>query len=236
MELKFVDDAHRDFYYDCITKTNSEGDSYREALFYALGINEDIRRNIHDVYDFYLNSFKTDTALRKPWQTGTSVMITRLAINLYNGYCGSAEEAHLFSPYELFCNPYIEYCLEAVRIRYKRYINSPLTNDDILQCIITTALNSKSDYIYTVEQGVLCIVDLDKGGRSVTNDIENVLESINALEGNVEDMPIIYRDSEGIWDAVVGWPGKIQFASVDVRDKAHAIAIIKKHVRDMRLH
>ena len=42
---------------------------------------------------------------------------------------------------------------------------------------------SCSDFIYKFEDDILCIVDLDLGGRSVTNDIENVLADIEATEG-----------------------------------------------------
>jgi hypothetical protein len=41
--------------------------------------------------------------------------------------------------------------------------------------------------------------------RSVTNDIENVIEDIRDLEGirkKIMDYKIIYKDSEGIWDGV----------------------------------
>lgn len=61
---------------------------------------------------------------------------------------------------------------------------------------------------------VLLIEDLDKGGRSVTNDIEEVLKDIQAelidqsREENSEPLilakiGVMYRDSMGAWDEVV---------------------------------
>lgn len=63
----------------------------------------------------------------------------------------------------------------------------------------------KSDYMYTIdfEKGFIQIVDLDKGGVSVTNNIEEVISEIAQKEGiDVVTFDVIYRDSAGIWD---GW-------------------------------
>lgn len=65
---------------------------------------------------------------------------------------------------------------------------------------------------------VLQIQDLDKGGRSVTNDMEEVLKDVQAelidLSRAENTDPLIlakigvmYRDSDGAWDEVViGYP------------------------------
>lgn len=62
-----------------------------------------------------------------------------------------------------------------------------------------------SDFTYQLRivkfQAFIMIEDLDKGGMSVTNNIENVVEIICRQEGlNPVDYHIIYRDSEGLWD------------------------------------
>lgn len=67
----------------------------------------------------------------------------------------------------------------------------------------------KSDYTYEMQshQGyaILVIEDLDQGGMSVTNNIENVVEEISLME-QVKITPdshiIIYLDSDGLW---TGW-------------------------------
>ena len=38
----------------------------------------------------------------------------------------------------------------------------------------------RADYTYTVEGSVIAIIDLDQGSKSVTNDIENVLNDFGA--------------------------------------------------------
>lgn len=68
---------------------------------------------------------------------------------------------------------------------------------------------TKSDYTYTIEDGFLKIVDLDMGGMSVTNDIENVITEIGLSE-DILNLRIIYQDSMGEWDEVIPkWRGKI---------------------------
>ncbi len=58
------------------------------------------------------------------------------------------------------------------------------------------------DYTYTVEGNVIAIIDFDLGNKSVTNDIENVLEDIRVELGNLAGYSVIYRDSMGRWDGV----------------------------------
>ena len=60
----------------------------------------------------------------------------------------------------------------------------------------------RADYTYTVEGSVIAIVDLDQGSKSVTNDMENVLDDIKAEIGDLSGYSVIYRDSMGRWDGV----------------------------------
>jgi len=97
-----------------------------------------------------------------------------------------------------------------------------MEKDPISFIIVNTEF--RSDYTYSIDDGVICIIDLDKGTNSVTYDIENVLADISIEEGHsLSQMPIIYRDSQGLWDAVQGWPGVIKFFPLSIRDKKEAI-------------
>jgi hypothetical protein len=61
----------------------------------------------------------------------------------------------------------------------------------------------KSDYTWKVTEDVLHIEDLNLGGRTVTNDIENVINEIYQVIGEkIKGYKIMYRDSEGMWDGV----------------------------------
>ena len=120
--MKFVDDEHKAFFEQMVAKTRTQDDVYRKAFFYTLGLTATTCHNIDDIYDFAEHCPKFD-AVRKGWQTSTSVKVTRLAFDLYNGYDGKGKtDAHDgYTPYELFACGLMEYMLEAVRIRYPEY-------------------------------------------------------------------------------------------------------------------
>lgn len=69
----------------------------------------------------------------------------------------------------------------------------------MVKSTFTYHFTSKGDEI------VLVIIDKNEGGMSVTNDMENVIELIVAETENDEiyNMPIVARDSDGIYDEVI---------------------------------
>jgi hypothetical protein len=81
-------------------------------------------------------------------------------------------------------------------------------------------------------EGVLCLIDLN-GSRSLTNDMENALEKLRGF-GISTERPIVYRDSEGIWDEVVTYRGRFQ-AFDCLNSKNHREAIHKMRARDRAL-
>jgi len=63
----------------------------------------------------------------------------------------------------------------------------------------------KSDYIHRIEnfsgRQIIIIEDLNLGGMSVTNNIENVVREIEIMEKiKASEFMIIYKDSEGVYD------------------------------------
>lgn len=81
-------------------------------------------------------------------------------------------------------------------------------------------MKSKADFTYSIQNGVVEIIDLNLGRMSVTNAAEDVLTEINEFE-YIEDKRIIYFDSEEEWTELVPvWStnGKcvnVNFKSVD---------------------
>ena len=66
----------------------------------------------------------------------------------------------------------------------------------------------KANYTYTLNDNQLAIIDLNLGNMSVTNCIEDVVEEISLKENvNPNNLIIVYRDSEYVWD---GWNHKTQ--------------------------
>lgn len=68
---------------------------------------------------------------------------------------------------------------------------------------------NRSDYAYHINskhgQQALVIEDLDRGGMSVTNNIEAIIAEIaDEIGTSIYQMPIVYRDSEGQYDGING--------------------------------
>ena len=62
---------------------------------------------------------------------------------------------------------------------------------------------SRCDYIWSLIDNVILIEDLNLGGMSVTNDAENVITEIYQKIGEaIKGSPILYKDSEGVWDGI----------------------------------
>jgi hypothetical protein len=90
----------------------------------------------------------------------------------------------------------------------------------------------RANFTYKIIDGVICITDLDTG-KSVTNDVENVLSDISAQVGTEEMLlrPIIYCDSMQTWDGIkVNSRGEFEsFFSISETDQTKAIKKAWKH-------
>jgi len=126
--MKFVDYKHSEFFNRMVITDECQKDSERLSLFYILGMCDTLRENYKSIYDFE-ERIVEPKSLRNGWQTGTSIKLTRLALNLFNGWHGydhdneeQVEPAVHYTPNELFCHELAVYALEAVKIRllYKR--------------------------------------------------------------------------------------------------------------------
>jgi hypothetical protein len=77
-----------------------------------------------------------------------------------------------------------------------------------------------ADFKYQIDGRVLFIEDLNLGNKSVTNDIENVLDKISKeLNTSVSNFDIIYKDSTGTIDGVVTKNNQfVDFYSINEED------------------
>ncbi|MCM1202032.1 MAG: DUF6075 family protein [Bacteroides fragilis] len=129
--ITFTDEAHEKFYYLYLPKCRTQ-DVYHKALIYCLGISEDTRNNIGQIYNFKTDCIIPD-CLHEGWITSGSARIVRMAFNLY---CNSAvsvfgyddaesqlDEYGRYTVEDLFCCGYAPYFWEAVRLRYPEYCN-----------------------------------------------------------------------------------------------------------------
>ena len=64
-------------------------------------------------------------------------------------------------------------------------------------------LQNNGTYSWEIRENFMFIYDMNDGGKSVTNDIENIIPTIvSQLEGNIHDYFILTYDTEGNWDGV----------------------------------
>lgn len=118
MDMTFLDKDHQRFYAQMVEIEHAEQDVYRQALFYTLGLTDETRSHIKDLYDFNQHLI-VPGGLRRGWQTGGSHKVTRLAFNLYNGYAGhDGTPAAEFTPYEIFDSGFLSFFVEAIKLRF----------------------------------------------------------------------------------------------------------------------
>ncbi len=127
--MEFKNDKHESFYNKYVAITNTQKDPYHKSFFYTLGLTEETRKHVNELYDFDLEGIKP-TGVRKAWQTGTSSKVTRLAFNLFNGFDGNldgtldeqdSDNPYLYTPENIFCTDLMPYMFEAVKLRYPIY-------------------------------------------------------------------------------------------------------------------
>lgn len=127
-EIIFKDEKHKEFFQWCLSKGIQ--DSYHEALYYCLGILNDTRQHINDIFDFSANEIKVE-CLKLPWQTGGTLQVVRLAFNLYTGsvpniYDFQSEDEKLdeileYTVASIFYSPLAEFFWQAVKIRFENF-------------------------------------------------------------------------------------------------------------------
>lgn len=128
-QIQFVNHQHEAFYKEYLPKCRWQ-DTYHSALVYCLGISEDTRRHIDEIYDFETGWVKPE-CLHSGWQTSGSVRVVLLAFHLYNDgtssvfqYEGAEEQMEELRRYlitELFCCGYAPYFWQAIRLRFPEY-------------------------------------------------------------------------------------------------------------------
>ena len=127
----FADDTH----WECFTaiiNQMQQSDVYHLSVAYLLALDTVTRQHVSDVFSFEEDCIKPD-ALSQPWQTSTSRKTTRLAFNLWNGYCSDGKTytdsegytADLpsgnYSVADIFSCSYAPYYWQALQIRFPEY-------------------------------------------------------------------------------------------------------------------
>ena len=114
-KIYFRDKAHKDFVMENLNKCR-RNDCYHQAFFYVMGISEETRMNIGQMFDFK-NDCIIPEGMHGGWQTSGTVKVCNLAFNLWNGFAEEGRE-RFCTPEELFCCGYAPYFMEGIKLRY----------------------------------------------------------------------------------------------------------------------
>jgi hypothetical protein len=125
--IRFADEAHKDFFMEYSKMLNP--DVYLRSLLYTLGICRDTRRNFDSIYDRRKRQIIPE-AISQPWQTGSSLKVTRLAFQLFTDSTPTAflddtndiDECKRYSVSDIFCCGFAPYFFVAICLRYREYI------------------------------------------------------------------------------------------------------------------
>ncbi|MDO5292780.1 MAG: DUF6075 family protein [bacterium] len=125
----FKNDSHQKFYEKWILKCRYQ-DVYHKALVYCLGISEDTRKHVRQIYNFETGCVNTE-CLTNGWITSGSAKVIRMAFNLYCNGVPSVDdyrdhdeqlsECRMYTVEDIFCSGYARYFWEAIKIRYPEY-------------------------------------------------------------------------------------------------------------------
>lgn len=116
-KIVFKSSAHEQFYNEQLAKCTYQ-DCYHRALMYVLGINEDTRKHLNEIYDFSTRCIKWK-CLSADWITGSDSRALRLAFNLFTGYTGEDDKAEKYTVTELFGYTDTKYLLQAIALKYE---------------------------------------------------------------------------------------------------------------------
>lgn len=97
----------------------------------------------------------------------------------------------------------------------------------------TRDLFGDSNYYHHIEDGTLIIIDLGGDGRSVTDDIENIISHLKESIDQLEQKAIIYLDQHKIYDGVRLKPDRNVegFYELNTTSKTKAIKKAKAKVK-----
>lgn len=85
-----------------------------------------------------------------------------------------------------------------------------------------------ADFESEVVGDVITLIDMDRGGPSLTNAVESVIADLRYQKFDLTK-PVIYRDSRGIWDEIVLKDGQfVGFAPIGVKNRCEALEVIAR--------
>lgn len=131
--MKFKDNDHKQNY-EVAVNIMKATDCRTQSVAYLLSLDNICFEHFYDIFDFAYKTMNTDS-LYQPWQTSTSKRTTRLALNLWSGYCSDGETyieddgfegeltSRFYAPSEIFSCDYAPFYWEAIKLRFPQYVS-----------------------------------------------------------------------------------------------------------------
>lgn len=129
--MKFLNEEHERFYKDNILKCRVIESNHR-ALIYVLGLRENCRKRLFELYDFDSNVIRPygiefegfdendRRTIRLAFNLFSGDMPTVDVMNRKNGAEAALEEAKLYSISDVFgCISLVDYFVEALKLRFE---------------------------------------------------------------------------------------------------------------------
>lgn len=116
-EILFKSSEHEQFYNEMLAKCTYQ-DCYHRALMYTLGINEDTRRHINEIYDFGDRCVNRNS-LKAYWITSSDLRAMRLAFNLFTDNVPENTHKERYAVGEIFNHSDGEYFFQAIKLRFE---------------------------------------------------------------------------------------------------------------------
>lgn len=149
--MEFIDKEHELFWKEknLLLQEYGKTESYYKALVYTLGICEITRNNFNKIFEIEKGEINIDS-INDPYQTGTSVKVTRMAFSLFNG-CNYDSEKDIekgrvsknYNVSDIFCCGYAPYFVNAIKVKYPEYFR---------ESIIDKELNKRVKEIFKAEE------------------------------------------------------------------------------------
>lgn len=124
--MLFVDKEHMRFFNKKVAECKLLGkiDSQTSALLYLLALTSETRTHFEEIFNMKEGMIKPES-VKAGWQTGTTIKVSRLAFNLFNGYiydnCGSDKVSRYYAVDDIFNCNLAMYFFEAIKLRYPEY-------------------------------------------------------------------------------------------------------------------
>ena len=123
--IQFKNKTHSKRYQELMEKMLHDNVYYR-AVAYLIALNDDCYRNMSSIFNIE-EGIIIPEGVNEAWQTSSSLRVTRLMFNLWNGYCNDESDVECplvssdYTVSEIFYDSDARYFFEAIKIRYPEH-------------------------------------------------------------------------------------------------------------------